>query len=104
CGRPHQFGTSGRWSWFRRYRTGEGPWPGASPDMAPRRSGVGRRSARFAVDGVRAAARAELLQLEPVRVVAPVLLRDVVALLALPAGHAWFGADIVALASHQAVS
>src|SRR4029450_4214958 len=44
-------------------------------------------SARLAVRGVRAAARAELLQLEAVRIIAPVLLGDVVPRLALRAGQ-----------------
>src|SRR5215472_13852475 len=41
-----------------------------------------------------AAVRAELLQLEPVGVVAPVLLRDVVAVLALLASQRDLGPDI----------
>src|SRR5690606_34411151 len=45
------------------------------------------RSARFAVDGVLAAVGAVLLELDPVRVVAPVLLGDVVAVLAVRARH-----------------
>src|SRR4051794_36367662 len=51
-------------------------------------------SARLAVVGVPAAERAELLQLHAVRVVAPVLLGDVVAVLALHAGQGDLGADI----------
>ena len=44
-------------------------------------------SARLAVRGVLAATRAELLQLDAVRVVAAVLPRDVVALFAVHARH-----------------
>ena len=51
-------------------------------------------SAGFAVGGVRVATRAELLQLEPVGIVPPVLLGDVVPLLAHGAGHGGLGAHI----------
>src|SRR6266542_4026885 len=52
------------------------------------------RRLRVTVQGVLAAARAELLQLNAVRVVAAVLARDVVALLALHARHCDLGTDI----------
>ncbi|AGJ56681.1 hypothetical protein F750_4239 [Streptomyces sp. PAMC 26508] len=51
-------------------------------------------SARFAVRGVRVAARAVLLHLKTVRVVTPVLLGDVVPLLALHAGQRDLRADV----------
>src|ERR671910_390571 len=57
-------------------------------------------SAGFAVGGVPAAARAVLLQVEPVGVVAPVLLGDVVALFALRAGHGDLRTDVSALGGH----
>src|SRR5689334_22574586 len=50
--------------------------------MYERSRATGERSARFLVSPVRSAVRAELLQLDAVRVVAPVLLGDVVAVLA----------------------
>src|SRR5690554_2916305 len=68
---------------------------GAEVTAAPRGG-----SARLAVCLVLAAARAELRQLEAVGVVATVLLRDVVALLALHARESDLGADIRRLASH----
>ena len=43
----------------------------------------------------------ELLHLEAIRIVTTVLLRDVVALFALYAGHGDFRADIRALAGHS---
>src|SRR5206468_11127875 len=49
---------------------------------------------RFAVRGVRVAARAVLLHLKTVRVVTPVLLGDVVPLLALHAGQRDLRADV----------
>src|SRR3712207_5223243 len=52
------------------------------------------RSAGLAVDRVLAVLRAELLQLEPVRVVAPVLAGDVVAALALLAGQGDLRTDV----------
>src|SRR5699024_8527093 len=52
------------------------------------------------VDRVGVAARAVLLHLEPVGVVPPVLVGDVVALLALPAGERDLGADVAGLGSH----
>src|SRR3954470_22045215 len=57
-------------------------------------------SARFAVQRVTAVPRAELLHLEPVGVVAPVLLGDVVAVLALHAGQRDLRTHIRALARH----
>src|SRR4051812_30974691 len=66
--------------------------------VRPLRSGAA--SAGLAVHRVATVATAELLQLEPVGVVAPVLLGDVVALLALRAGQSDLGADIGALAGH----
>src|SRR5690554_1574604 len=68
---------------------------GAEVTAAPRGG-----SARLAVCLVLAAARAELRQLEAVGVVATVLLRDVVALLALHARESDLGAHISRLASH----
>src|SRR3954447_731516 len=59
-------------------------------------------SAGLAVRGVLAAARAELGQLEPVGVVPPVLLGDVVAFLALDARHGDLRADVLRLAGHSA--
>src|SRR5690348_15419403 len=61
---------------------------------------VSERSAGLAVLGVRPAARAELLQLHPVRVVPAVLLGDVVAFLAVHARQGDLGADVGALAGH----
>src|SRR3954466_15938551 len=58
------------------------------------------RSAGLAVQGVPAVARAELHHLEPVGVVAPVLLGDVVPLLALDTGERDLGANVGALAGH----
>src|SRR3954469_18111568 len=60
----------------------------------------GTRSAGLAVDGVATVLGAELLQLQPVGVVAPVLLGDVVPLLALGARERDLGADVAALAGH----
>src|SRR5437588_698357 len=57
-------------------------------------SGRGGRLTRFAVGGVGPAVGAELLQLQPVGVVAPVLLRDVVAVLALVAGQGDLRPDV----------
>src|SRR6476661_1592651 len=65
----------------------------------PRRS-LGVRSAGLAVRGVLATTRAELGQLEPVGVVAAVLLGDVVALLAVHARERDLGANVGALAGH----
>ncbi len=50
--------------------------------------------------GVLAALAAELAQLHPVRVVAPVLLRDVVAVLTFDARHGDLGAHVLLLAGH----
>jgi hypothetical protein len=50
--------------------------------------------------GLLAATRAELGELQPVRVVAAVLLGDVVAVLAVHARHRDLGTDVGALASH----
>src|SRR6187402_2609258 len=60
----------------------------------------GLRSAGLAVRLVQPAARAELLQLHAVGVVAPVLLGDVVALLALGAGERDLRANVAGLAGH----
>ena len=64
--------------------------PGGRPGPLGR-CGRETTSAGLAVRGVLAAARAELLQLHAVGVVAPVLLGDVVALLALRAGKVILG-------------
>src|SRR5436305_13801280 len=56
--------------------------------------GPSQRLASLPMHGVEAAVRAELLQLHPVRVVAPVLAGDVVAVLALLAGHGDLRADV----------
>src|SRR6478735_2140789 len=65
-------------------------------EAAPRGDGLVYEpdSARFAVRGVRVAARAVLLHLKTVRVVTPVLLGDVVPLLALHAGQRDLRADV----------
>src|SRR6516165_2544325 len=55
---------------------------------------LGGRLPRLAVRPVAAAVRAVLLQLKPVRVVTPVLARDVVAVLALLAGQSDLGPDV----------
>src|SRR3954452_11645439 len=68
------------------------------PAVAARPAGDG--SAGLAVHRVRPAAWAELLQLHAVRIVAPVLLGDVVAFLALGAGQGDLGADVAGLAGH----
>src|SRR5436305_9352843 len=73
------------------------------------RPGTGRprerpASAGLAVRGVLAAVGAELRQVEPVGVVPPVLLGDVVAVLALRAGHSDLGAHVLRLAGHGAAS
>lgn len=60
----------------------------------------GRRSARLLVGGVLAARGAELRQLDAVGVVAPILLRDVVAVLALRARKSDLGTDVGGLAGH----
>src|SRR3954454_7503652 len=76
---------------------------GSGRRTAPGRT-RGRRelgtSAGLAVVGVRAATRAELLQLHAVGIVAAVLLGDVVALLADHAGERDLGANVGALAGH----
>src|SRR5436305_9263480 len=56
--------------------------------------GPSQRLASLPMHGVEAAVRAELLQLHPVRVVAPVLLGDVVPVLALVAGQRDLRADV----------
>src|SRR5690349_6867859 len=61
-----------------------------------------RRSAGLAVVGVLAAGGAELGELEPVGVVAPVLLRDVVAVLAHRARHRDLRSHVLRLAGHGA--
>src|SRR6476646_2463588 len=60
----------------------------------------GGSSAGLAVHRVALLAAAVLLELEPVGVVAPVLLGDVVALLALRARQSDLGADVGALGGH----
>src|SRR5829696_807265 len=77
----------------------EEPGKHERPVREPRTGRCGRRrtSAGLAVRGVRAAARAELLQLDPVGIVATVLLGDVVA---LRARERDLGADVGALAGH----
>src|SRR5215472_16825517 len=74
-------------------------WPGTcgrgSPCLRP------PRLARLAVRAVAAAVRAVLNQLEPVRVVPPVLAGDVVAVLALLAGQGDLGPHIGG--SHEGV-
>src|SRR3954463_9781577 len=75
----------------------------ARPGPLPR-CAAGPRSAGLAVVGVLAATRAELLQLHAVRVVATVLLGDVVAFLAVHAGQGDLGADVRALAGHVRAS
>src|SRR5580765_2838921 len=75
---------------------GAGLWCGAGRSRRARPT----RSAGLAVRLVAAATRAELLQLHAVGVVAPVLLGDVVALLALGAGERDLGANVGALAGH----
>src|SRR4051794_32734013 len=64
------------------------------------RQRVARGSAGLAVQRVTALAGAVLHHLEPVGVVAPVLLGDVVALLALGARERDLGANVAALAGH----
>src|SRR5450631_3311378 len=74
-----------------------------SAATAPTSGGDGRGSlgsAGLAVSGLLGATRAELGKLQPVRVVAAVLLRDVVAVLAVHARHRDLGTDVGALASH----
>src|SRR5215472_17462799 len=74
-------------------------WPGTcgrgSPCLRP------PRLARLAVRAVAAAVRAVLHQLEPVRVVPPVLAGDIVAVLALLAGQGDLGPHIGG--SHEGV-
>src|SRR5450759_1363538 len=80
-----------------------GPQPVDTATTAPADGGDGRRSlgsARLAVRGLLGAARAELRELQPVRVVATVLLGDVVAVLAVHARHRDLGTDVGALACH----
>src|SRR5918912_3311613 len=60
------------------------------------------RSAGLAVLGVLAAVRAELGEREPVGVVAPVLLRDVVPVPAHRASHRDLGSHVLRLAGHGA--
>ena len=57
-------------------------------------------SAGLAVDLMRLAARAELLQVKTIGIVAAVLLRDVVAFLALRARQSDLGTNVGALAGH----
>ena len=70
---------------------------GTRPSAAAVRS---TRSAGLAVLGVLAALGAELVHREPVRVIATVLLGDVVAVLALGARHGDLGPDVGRLAGH----
>src|SRR4051794_37011459 len=72
------------------------------PRPSPGRPSVRPASAGLAVDGVPAVPRAELLQLQAVRVVAPVLPGDVVPLLALHAGQRDLGTDVGGPAGHGA--
>ena len=69
----------------------------------PRSNVMGAASAGLAVRRVGAAARAELRQLDAVGVVAPVLLGDVVALLAIHARERDLGANVRTLAGHGLV-
>src|SRR4029079_18063752 len=71
--------------------------PPGKPDG---RHGCGKKSAGLAVRRVLAATRAELRQLHAVGVVAPVLLGDVVALLAHRAGERDLRANVAGLAGH----
>src|SRR5215469_12654718 len=66
------------------------PAPGAGGARRP----AGRELARLAVRLVLTAERAVLAQLKPVRVVAPVLARDVVPVLAFLAGQRDLGPDV----------
>src|SRR6185312_7103626 len=65
-----------------------------SPALVVLVDGHAARLTRLAVRAVAPAVRAVLLQLEPVRVVTPVLLGDVVAVLALLAGQGDLGPDV----------
>src|SRR6185437_16243015 len=84
--------------------------PPLGDPLAPRQRGrpvTGRprnrpASAGLAVRGLLAAVGAELRQLEPVGVVAAVLLGDVVTVLALRAGHRDLRAHVLRLAGHGA--
>src|SRR5436305_636199 len=71
---------------------------GGGGEVCPAAEGASGMLARglagLAVQGVLALARAELLQLKPVRVVAPVLARDVVTLFALRARQRDLGTDV----------
>jgi hypothetical protein len=67
-----------------------------TPDEVGREQGL----ASLAVNGASPAARAELLQLKAVGIIATVLLGDVVALFAINASHGDLRPDIGALACH----
>src|SRR4051812_17045610 len=82
-------------------KPGAAPGTGAARGSRPRFLGTRTGSAGLAVRGVGAAARAELLELDPVGVVPPVLLRDVVPLLAHRAGQGDLGSDVTGLARHD---
>ena len=58
-------------------------------------AGDSRRSASFLVQGVRVTTRTVLLELDAVRIVTPILTRDVVAVLALLAGQGDFRTQVV---------
>ena len=84
------------------------PEPGESKKMAtPKQGGhhavIAVVSARFAVSLVGAAPGAELLELEPVRIIAPILLRDVVALLALGARECDLRTYVLSLLGHDLI-
>src|SRR4051812_7381834 len=80
------------------------PWGAASVQFSRLSTSVdvSQTSARLAVLGVLAAGGAELGELEPVGVVTPVLLGDVVAVLAHRARHRDLRSDVLGLAGHGA--
>src|SRR5215469_18761120 len=80
----------------REAAVSEQPGPGPRRRTEP----AGQALARLAVRLVLPAERAVLAQLKPVRVVAPVLARDVVAVLAFLAGQRDLGPDVSR--SHEA--
>src|SRR5580765_5164067 len=71
---------------------------------SPTADALSNGSAGLAVHPVAAAARTELLELHAVGVVAAVLARDVVALLALRAGKGDLGPDVGGLGGHGVAS
>src|SRR3954463_5507118 len=77
-------------------------WGAASVWFSCLQPDVSGTSARLAVLGVLAAGGAELGELEPVGVVAPVLLGDVVAVLAHRARHRDLRSHVLGLAGHGA--